>query len=60
MHLYGYSGRAEAQERLYRLLYRAIARAHAGMPLTDEPGTLLSAGVSAPFHLDGVPLPVLE
>lgn len=60
VNLYGYSGLPAAQERLYRLLYRAIARSHYGLPLTSEPGQLLSDDVTAPYHLDGVPLPAFQ
>ena len=57
--LLGDSRAFDEDERAYRLLYRAIARVHYGLPLTSEPGQLLSDDVVAPHQLDGVPLPAL-
>lgn len=60
VNLYGYAGLDAARERLYRLLYRAVARAHYGLPLSSDPGQLLSDDVTAPYHLDDVALRALN
>lgn len=55
----GTPGTAEHRERLYRLLYRAIARAHFGIPLDDDPESLMFEEIRSPRELDGKRLPVL-
>lgn len=56
----GGPGTPEHQERLYRLLYRVVAQAHYGVPLDDDPGSLMYRGVQRPKELDGTRLPTLR
>lgn len=55
----GRPGTPEHQERLYRLLYRVVAQAHYGVPLDDDPASLMYRDVQRPKELDGKRLPVL-
>jgi hypothetical protein len=55
----GSPGTPEHRERLYRLLYRVVAQAHYGVPLDDDPASLMYRGVQRPKNLDGTRLPAL-
>ena len=56
----GATGSGRTQERIYRLLYRAVAQAHFGVPLDDDPTSLMFRGITAPADLDGKRLPTLN
>jgi hypothetical protein len=55
----GGPGTLQHEDRLYRLLLRAIAEAHFGVPLSDDRGSLLYAGATTPSDLDETALPAL-
>lgn len=53
----GIPGTSEHRERLYRLLLRAIYQAYYGLPLTDDPGSIMYADVTRPEQLDKTTIP---
>lgn len=55
----GRPGTVQHEDRLYRLVLRAIAEAHFGVPLSDDAGSLMYAGATTPSDLDETALPVL-
>ena len=55
----GKPGTPEHQERLYRLLLRAVSLAHFGIPPSHDPTSLLFEGMVTPAELDGKALPKL-
>ncbi|OAI40423.1 hypothetical protein AYO38_00990 [bacterium SCGC AG-212-C10] len=55
----GRPGTTESQERIFRLLLRAVAHTRYGVPFTSDATSLMWDGVTKPTDLDGKTLPVL-
>ncbi len=55
----GRPGTAEHEERVYLLLLRAVARAHFGIELDNDPASLMYSGITVPADLDSLALPAL-
>jgi hypothetical protein len=55
----GTPGNDRHEDRLYRLLLRAIAQVHYGEPLNSDPTSLLFDGVTKPTDLDDLTTPAL-
>jgi hypothetical protein len=55
----GTVGTPPHQERLYRLILRAILREHSQQPLVADPMNLMWEGATRPADLDGKAIPSL-
>lgn len=56
----GTPGKQLHHDRLHRLLLRAVAQVHYGIPLDDDPTSLMFRGITTPADLDGKRPPTLK